>query len=565
MNNAGVIGKVFSRKIASAMAIGVALAVCMLAVVAAVYGQASPRNGSPASGPAASAPASAPASVATPYVLILIKGVIGNDFSADRMESLVDGAVKAKVSTIVLDLNTPGGSTDDARRIVEIIIAHKDIRFIAFVRRALSAGATITLACKDIYVTEGATIGAAVSFVPDPSGKPTNIPKDVAEKFQSAWRADCRKAAECGGHPSIIAEAMVDPDFALTMRKDGDKVICERNGKGDVLKASGRILTLTGREAVSCQLAKKLVADLPALEKELSLSPVAAADAVDNPGAFYHEILQKAAQLKMADKSFAGLTSFQRDSVEKEWDAWYKEESKKFFPRAGSADSSLTLSLKLVEVGVPMTPQDIDRIKVQVAALTENYKKQTGPDYNADGLVTTKGVLQWQISHANAAIKRAAFYPLVAHAGGDEKVRVLAWIKPACADYLKRLAKGDPIVLSGRVFDVSFYHTKDAADGRLMLVPLLRPSGTGAVVDVSMEDCLAGEEAIQQAAAKTTADAPSADLEKQAQGKLSLALAYKANGNNARAIALLQAIITTCPNTAAAQQAKEELDNINSK
>jgi hypothetical protein len=510
--------------------------------------------------------------------LIPVRGVIGDDFTADRMKSLVDGAVSAKASTIVLDLNTPGGSVADAERIVDIIIAHKEIRFIAFVRRALSAGATITLACKEIYVTDGATIGAAVSYAPDPSGKPVNLPKDVAEKFQSVWRAVCRKAAECGGHQSIIAEAMVDPDFALTMRKDGDKVICERNGKGETLKAAGRILTLTGHEAVACQLAKKLVADLAGLEKELSLSPVAAAAAdaaADNPGAFYHEILQKAAQLKMSDKSFAGMTSFQRDSIEKEWDAWYKEESKKFLPRVGAADSPLTLSLKLVNVGVPMTPQDVERAKAAAATLAESYKKQTGPDYNDDGMATAKGMLQWQISHDHAAIKRAAYYPLVAHAGGDEKVRVLAWVKPSCADYLKGLAPGDPIVLSGRVFDVSFYHVaKSAADGRTVLVPLSRPCGTGAVVDVCMEDCLAGEEAMKEAAApkpaadtpgKTTAQATPADLEKQAQGKLSLALAYKANGNNAKAAALLDAIITDYPNTASAQRAREELDSINSK
>jgi membrane-bound ClpP family serine protease len=154
-------------------------------------------GGSPASAPATSGPAW----TGTPCVVIPIRGVIGDDFTADRMKSIVDGVVKANVSTIVLDLNTPGGSVADAEQIVDIIIAHKEIRFIAFVRRALSAGATITLACKEIYVADGATIGAAVSFAPDASGRPTNLPKDVAEKFQSAWRAVCRKAAEFGGAP----------------------------------------------------------------------------------------------------------------------------------------------------------------------------------------------------------------------------------------------------------------------------------------------------------------------------------------------------------------------------
>jgi hypothetical protein len=220
-----------------------------------------------------------------------------------------------------------------------------------------------------------------------------------------------------------------------------------------------------------------------------------------------------------------------------------------------------------------MTAQDIDRVKAQLATLTESYKKQTGPDYDGEGTATAKGCIQWQISHYNVMLKRATYYPVAAGTGGDDKVRVFAWIKPSCADYLKGLAKGDPVTLSGRLFDVTFYRIAAGPKGRF-LAPLSRPVGAGAIMDLNMEDCLAGEQAIKQALAskppagtsgKASVEASAAELEKQAQGKLSLALSYKANGSNTKAAGLLQAIIADYPNTASAQRAKEELESINSK
>ena len=193
--------------------------------------------------------------------IIPIKGVIGVDFTAKAMKAHLEQAAKSKATVVLLELDTPGGLINDADEIVNAIIGQKNVAFVALVHKALSAGAAITLACPDVLIDETATIGAAVSFSVTPEGKIVTLPPDVAEKFQSAWRAVCRKAADHGGHSSLLAEAMVDPDFALTMRKDGDRVVLERDGKGEVLKAKGKILTLTAREAVNCGLAKAMVSD----------------------------------------------------------------------------------------------------------------------------------------------------------------------------------------------------------------------------------------------------------------------------------------------------------------
>jgi hypothetical protein len=222
--------------------------------------------------PVASAPpdtaSSDPAAAEKPtYMVIPIRGMIGKDFSSQLMKIHLERAEKLKPTVVVLEVDTGGGDIVEAERIVDLLIAAKGTRFVAFVRKALSAGATITLACKEIFVTEGATIGAATSYQVGEDG----MPGVLAEKFQSAWRAVCRKAAECGRHPAVLADAMVDPDFALTMRIEREMVVLERDGHGSVLKARGRILTLTARESVSCGLAKGIVADIPELGERLSM------------------------------------------------------------------------------------------------------------------------------------------------------------------------------------------------------------------------------------------------------------------------------------------------------
>jgi len=122
------------------------------------------------------------------YYVIPIKGAIGRHFTAGRMEACLKEAERLKPTVIVLELDTGGGDIYDAERIVDLIIAHKDLRFVAFVRKALSAGATITLACEEIFVTECAVIGGAVSYSVGKDGIPLRLPADVAEKLQSCSR-----------------------------------------------------------------------------------------------------------------------------------------------------------------------------------------------------------------------------------------------------------------------------------------------------------------------------------------------------------------------------------------
>ena len=90
------------------------------------------------------------------YYVIPIKGVIGSDFTTGQMRAYLKDVERLKPTVVVLELDTGGGDINDAEGLVDLIIEHKDLEFVALVQKALSAGAAITLACKDIYVTEKA-------------------------------------------------------------------------------------------------------------------------------------------------------------------------------------------------------------------------------------------------------------------------------------------------------------------------------------------------------------------------------------------------------------------------
>jgi len=276
------------------------------------------------------------------YYAIPITGAVGRDFTAGQMEAHLKEAERLKPAAVLLEIDSGGGLIDHAEQIVDLIIKHKDLTFVAYVHKALSAAATVTLACEKIFVTESATIGGAVSCSLDEKGNVEELPADVAEKFQSIWRATCRKAAEHGGHPSLIAEAMVDPAFALTMRGTGEGADLERNGEGKVLKAKGRILTLTAREAVSCGLAAGLVEDVKGIGEQLAAADwravgghaerlatafdvpaVLGPEAFATPSTLYSFLYRKVVSLGLMDEQ----TEMQKEKAVDEWEGWFLEQA----------------------------------------------------------------------------------------------------------------------------------------------------------------------------------------------------------------------------------------------
>ncbi len=167
--------------------------------------------------------------------LVPIKGVIDLGL-APFVERSLDEAVVSGAAAVILEIDTFGGRVDAAVLIRDALLRSK-VKTVAFInKRAISAGALISLAAEHIVMAEGGTIGAAT---PVQIGLPGAPAQPVEEKTVSYMRKEFRATAEARKRPPSLAEAMVDADVEIP---------------GVIEK--GKLLTLTTDEALEHQLAE---------------------------------------------------------------------------------------------------------------------------------------------------------------------------------------------------------------------------------------------------------------------------------------------------------------------
>ncbi|GAB4332756.1 MAG: NfeD family protein [Candidatus Abyssubacteria bacterium] len=169
----------------------------------------------------------------------------------------IESAERDGADAIILELDTLGGRVDAALDIRDALEQSR-LPVTAYVsRRAISAGALICLATKEIAMAPGSTIGAATPVRGE--GAP------VSEKEISYVRGEFRATAEHNGHSPLLAEAMVDPDIELMgiSTNGGIRIVTpeeaeklEKEGiEVEVVSPKGKLLTLTAREAERLGLA----------------------------------------------------------------------------------------------------------------------------------------------------------------------------------------------------------------------------------------------------------------------------------------------------------------------
>lgn len=182
--------------------------------------------------------------------VIPIEGMIDMGL-APFVQRILDQARRDSAAAVILEINTFGGRLDAAVVIRDALLS-SPLLTVAFVnRRAISAGALISLAATRIAMTEGGTIGAAT---PVQMGEPGAAPRPAEEKSVSYVRKEFRATADIRKRPPAIAEAMVDADVAI---------------EGVVDK--GKLLTLTTEEALTHGVADFRAGDVDAVLAALSL------------------------------------------------------------------------------------------------------------------------------------------------------------------------------------------------------------------------------------------------------------------------------------------------------
>lgn len=136
---------------------------------------------------------------------------------APFVRRVINDAVEHKAAAIIFEINTFGGRVDAATQIKDAIL-ESPILTIAYVnKRAISAGALITLSCRKIAMAEGSSIGA--STVVDQTGQ------KVSEKYQSYMRSEMRSTAEKNKRRRDVAEAMVDERVVIPGLVDSTQLV----------------------------------------------------------------------------------------------------------------------------------------------------------------------------------------------------------------------------------------------------------------------------------------------------------------------------------------------------
>lgn len=110
---------------------------------------------------------------------------------------------QSDIESIILELNTFGGSLSSADNIRQLLLDSKKPIYCLVNKNAASAGALIALASDSIYMIQGSSIGAA-TVVNGYSGEV------MSEKYQSYMRSLMRNTAEARNRNPKIAESFVE-------------------------------------------------------------------------------------------------------------------------------------------------------------------------------------------------------------------------------------------------------------------------------------------------------------------------------------------------------------------
>ena len=130
---------------------------------------------------------------------------------------LLNEGKKDDYDIIIIEMDTYGGAVNDADDIRTRILDYEKPIYVWINKDAASAGALISIACDSIYMSSGASIGAATVVTGDGVQAP--------DKYQSYMRSIMRSTAEAKGRDPKIAEGMVDEDLQVDSVSQEGKVI----------------------------------------------------------------------------------------------------------------------------------------------------------------------------------------------------------------------------------------------------------------------------------------------------------------------------------------------------
>ena len=229
--------------------------------------------------PAAEKPA-APQESATQSALpskVAVIPITGDiDYGLQKsLERRLDSALEQGAGVIIFEMDSYGGGLDPGAEMGDMILAAgSKARTVAYVdKKAISAGALISLSCQQIIMRHGTTLGDCEAIMISPQSQTM---EPAPEKVQTFVRVLMRKYAKSNGYPSALCEKMVDLDMEVYQCKFADGSVRYLSGQEvDELKADeksglekklilgkGKLLTMTDEEAHAYSISRASVSGL---------------------------------------------------------------------------------------------------------------------------------------------------------------------------------------------------------------------------------------------------------------------------------------------------------------
>jgi len=224
------------------------------------------------------------ASVETPAVkaaVIVCKGLI-DDGLYKSIQRRTNMALDEGAEYLIYEIGTYGGllqSGDDIAKYFILDVGKKAHTVAYITTEAISAGAMISVSCKDIIMLENTTIGDCAPIAL--GGKLEGVEREKTESFT---RAAFDRAAEANGYPRALLRAMVtmrievyrvknletgEYEFFEGLRLPEDANEYDLENKKLVVTGE-ELLTLTASDAVEYGIARAQVKDLAGVLEFLS-------------------------------------------------------------------------------------------------------------------------------------------------------------------------------------------------------------------------------------------------------------------------------------------------------
>ena len=209
------------------------------------------------------------------------------------IERSIAEAEENNARAIIFEVNTFGGRVDAATQIKDAILDSK-VPTVAFInKRAISAGALISLSCEKVFMAGDATIGATTAV--DMQGN------KASEKVISYMREEMAATAEKRGRNKYIARGMVDEELEFPNKvikdfiNDGEELDTIKTKvyylvmDGDTIivddiegRKQGNLITLTTEQSLKYKIADASLENFEAVLDTLGFSNLAVNKTTEN-------------------------------------------------------------------------------------------------------------------------------------------------------------------------------------------------------------------------------------------------------------------------------------------